>query len=63
MGARKCCVSCCSGNFDKANKASVFRLPKYPAENERWREVIPRENIPNSPDTVVCERYWPATHE
>ena len=43
----KCCVSQCSGNFDEANKASVFRLPTDPAENERWRKAIPRENIPN----------------
>ena len=38
---KKCCVSRCSGNFDEANKASVFRLPKDPTENERWRIAIP----------------------
>ena len=59
----KCCVSRCSGNFDEANKASVFRLPKDPTENERWRKAIPRDNIPNSPNTVVCERHWPTNYE
>ena len=60
---KKCCVSRCSGNFDEASKASVFRLPKDPTENERWRKAIPRDNIPNSPNTVVCERHWPTNYE
>ena len=60
---KKCCVSRCNGNFDEANKASVFRLPKDAIENERWRTAIPRDNIPNSPNTVVCERHWPANYE
>ena len=60
---KKCCVSRCNGNFDADNKASVFRFPRDAAENERWRKVIPRENIPDSPDTVVCERHWPPNYE
>ena len=32
---KKCCVSRCHGNFDEDNKASVFRLPRDSAENEK----------------------------
>ena len=60
---KKCCVARCNGNFDGRNKVSVFRFPKDPEENQRWRSAIPRENIPTSVDTVVCERHWPQNYE
>ena len=60
---KKCCVTRCNGNFDDGNKATVFRFPRDPAENERWRKAIPKDNIPESPDTVVCSRQWPANFE
>jgi hypothetical protein len=28
-------------------------------ELQKWLAVIPRDNIPNSKHTVVCERHWP----
>ena len=28
-------------------------------ERERWLKVIPRDNIPDSKDTSVCEIHWP----
>ena len=44
-------------------KPLFFVFPRDPAENERWRKAIPRDNIPKSPDTVVCRRHWPANFE
>ena len=55
---RKCCVTYCKGNYDAENKAAVFRLPSDKMERERWLKVIPRDNIPDSKDTSVCEIHW-----
>ena len=55
---RKCCVYGCNGNYDKNNVESTFRLPSNEEERNRWIQVIPRDNIPDRPDTVVCERHW-----
>ena len=51
---KKCCVKDCRGNYDDGKKTSVFRFSQDPNENERWRKPIPRDNIPESNDTVVC---------
>ena len=56
---RKCCVTHCKGNYDAENKAAVFRLPSDKMERERWLKVIPRDNIPDSKDSSVCEIHWP----
>ena len=56
---RKCCVTFCKGNYDAGNKAKVFRLPTDKCERERWIRAIPRDNIPDSRDTSVCENHWP----
>ena len=41
----------------------MFSFPKDAVENEKWRKSIPRDNIPESTDTVVCKRYWPVNYE
>ena len=56
---RKCCVTGCRGNYDEQNKVRVFRLPKDQDEREQWLKVIPRDNTPDHPNTVVCERHFP----
>ena len=54
---RKCCVTNCNGNYDVSNKEKTFRLPHDDAEHKRWLAIIPRDNIPDSKGTVVCERH------
>ena len=59
---KKCCVTGCKGNYasqGESGKVRVFRLPSDPVERERWVRTIPRDNIPDSPDTVVCEKHFP----
>ena len=61
---RKCCVKGCNGNDGKPeNKEPVFRLPKDPEEKQRWINSIPRDNIPDTAHTVVCERHWDPGYE
>ena len=60
---RKCCVTNCRGNYDFKSKEKVFRLPVDENERKRWLSVIPRDNTPNTKDTVVCERHWPNGYE
>ena len=57
---RKCCVTGCRGNYDRENKVQVFRFPNDEDEKKRWLKVIPRDNIPDHPNTVVCERHFPS---
>ena len=28
-------------------------------KEKRWLAVIPRDNIPDKKDIIVCERHWP----
>lgn len=42
------------------NKTGNFRFPKDEDWREKWRAAIPRTNIPNHKDTVICEKHWPA---
>ena len=56
---KKCCVANCNGNYNKDNKVTVFRLPTDKDEREKWIQAIPRENIPDKADTVVCEQHFP----
>ena len=53
---KKCCVT----NYNKQNKEKVFRLPTEKEEYHRWINAIPRNNIPDIADTVVCERHFPS---
>ena len=59
---RKCCVMNCNGNYDADNKKSTFRLPADEGERARWLASIPRDNIPDSKNTVVCECHWPSNY-
>ena len=43
----------------RERKEKVFRLPRKEDEKQRWLTIIPRDNIPVSSHTVVCERHWP----
>ena len=40
-------------------RVSVYRLPSDPEERKRWMKAIPRDNIPDKPDTVVCAKHFP----
>ena len=59
---RKCCVTGCDGNY-KGVPYTVYRLQKKSEERERWLRSIPRENIPDNNNTVVCEKHWPPNFE
>ena len=50
-------------NYTANNKVNAARLPRDPAEGNRWIAIIRRDNIPNKQDTVVYERHWPADYE
>lgn len=60
---RKCCVTRCRGNYTKKLKVKTFRLPRDDAEKRLWLSAIPRDNIPDHKDTVVCENHWPTGYE
>ena len=59
---RRCCVTNCNGNYNPENKVKTFRLPRNIEEKERWRKIIPRDNLPDNKNTVVCERHWPQNY-
>ena len=40
----------------------MFRLPTEETERNRWLAALPRNNISDSKDTVVCERHWPQNY-
>jgi hypothetical protein len=57
---KKCCVTGCNSNYLKeSEKVTVYRLPSNPEERKRWMKAIPRDNIPDKPDTVVCAKHFP----
>ena len=54
----------CDGNYENTDKKrkrkeKVLRLPRKENDKQRWLTIIPRDNIPLSSHTVVCERHWP----
>ena len=51
-----------NGNYNPENKVKTFRLPRNIEEKERWRKIIPRDNLPDNKNTVVCERHWPQNY-
>lgn len=59
---RKCCVPGCRTGYDAGDRTPVYRLPKDQVERSRWIQAIPRDNIPNGPNTVVCENHWPTVY-
>ncbi|GFO10252.1 hypothetical protein PoB_003675700 [Plakobranchus ocellatus] len=60
---RKCCVTGCRSNYDSNDKITVFRLPRDKEERQRWKKAIPRDNIPDHPNTVVCIKHFPEGFE
>ena len=57
---RKCYVTSCKSNYlSKKEKVTMYRLPSDPEERQRWIKAIPRDIIPDSPNTVVCVKYFP----
>ena len=56
----KCCVTGCTSNYNTADEyTTVFRLPKDKVERDRWLRAIPPDNVPDTDNTVVCEKHWP----
>ena len=55
---RKCCVVNCKEDYNKQTKVKVFRLPGNLGQRKRWLTIIPRDNIPDTKNTVVCEKHW-----
>ena len=49
----------CNGNYNIKNREKVFQLPSGKEERERWMIIIPRDNIPDTPDTEIGERHFP----
>ena len=60
MGRR--CVANLKGDYDKQTKVKFYRLPRNLEERERWHTIIPRDNIPDTKNTVVCEKPWPENY-
>ena len=56
--AKKCCVCYCNRNYNDENKVKVFRLSEDEIERRRWLLAVPRNNIPDSKNTVIYERHW-----
>ena len=53
---RECCVTNCT------ETKGTYRFPNEPGDEERkkkWRAAIPRDNIPDHKDTVICHHHWP----
>ena len=53
---RECCVTNCT------ETKGTYRFPNEPGDEERrerWKQAIPRDNIPDHKDTVICHRHWP----
>ena len=62
----RCCVTGCRGNYDTDNNVKISRLPHqkhHLEERERWFRAIPRDNIPDGPNTFVWEHHWPKGYE
>ena len=52
-------VTGCRGNYDSECKVKTFRLPqkKHSEEQQRWLKAIPRDNIPDTPNTLICANH------
>ena len=58
---KNCCVSYCYSNYKKAEQSTtVYRLPKDATERRKCLNNIPRDTIPDTNNTVVCLKHWPA---
>ena len=59
---RRCCVANFKGNYDKQTKVKFYRLPRNLEERKRQHNIIPRDNIPDTKNIVVCEMHWPENY-
>ena len=58
---KKCCVTACKSNYaSETEKVTVYRLPSDHEEQQRWIKAIPRDNIPDTVNTVVCAKHFPS---
>ena len=60
---RKFCITECRSGYESSDKICMYCLPKDSEERERWLKLIPRDNIPQCKDTVICEKHWPINFE
>ena len=60
---RRCCVTGYKSGYETSDKICMYHLPKDSEERERWLKSIPRDNIPQSKDIVLCEKHWPINFE
>ena len=60
---RKCYVTGCNSNYKADDKVTAYRLPRNLEERDRWIKAIPRDNIPNTSNTVVCIKHFPEGFE
>lgn len=58
----KCGVVKCKGNYNKANKCRVFKLPKDQKNQQKWIDSLPpRKNFVIKPSSFyICEKHWPS---
>ena len=40
----------------------LLRRKKNLEERKRWLSIIPRDNIPDTKNTVACEKHWPENY-
>ena len=45
--------------YNVENKVKSLGFPQNPEERERQITIIPRDNIPESKNTVACKIHWP----
>ena len=61
----KCCIPNC--NIDSDNKENeyvpIYRLPKSEEEKNLWLKAIPRTNIKDLKNPVICRKHWPLNAE
>ena len=59
---KKCYITNSQGNYIKDKQVKVFRLPTDLKERKLWLSVIPRDDIADHRDLVVCEKHQPANY-
>ena len=56
---RKCCVTGRKSNYlSEKEKVTSYRLPSDYEKRQKWIKVIPRDNILDSPNIVVCVKHF-----
>ena len=56
---RKRCITGYKSNYlSEKEKVTLYRPPSNWGERQRWMKAIPKENVPNSPNTVFCVKHF-----